>query len=43
MTIHPLFTVHTLRPLYMYVFCNVLDFIEAEWYILSERSVLYQK
>ena len=28
MTIHPLFTVHTLRP--FYVFSNVLDVIEAE-------------
>jgi len=28
MTIHLLFTVHTLRPVYM--FSNVLDFIEAE-------------
>jgi len=32
MTIHPLFTVHTLRPFHV-VFSNVLDCIEAEWSI----------
>jgi len=44
--IHPLFTVHTLLP--FYVFSNVLDFIEAEWsiyqnvqyFIRSKNSVL---
>ena len=28
MTIHPLFTVHTLRPFYM--FSDVLDFVELQ-------------
>jgi len=31
MTIHPLFTIHTLWPLY--VFSNVLDFIKVDWYL----------
>jgi len=46
MTIHPLFTVHTLRPFYM--FSDVLDFIEAEcsiyqnvqYFIRSKNCVL---
>ena len=45
-TIHPLFTVHTLRPFYM--LSNMLDFIEVEWsiyqnvhyFIRSTKSVL---
>ena len=46
MTIYPLFTVHTLRPFYM--FSNVLDFIKAEYsvyqnvqYFIRSKSLFW--